>query len=623
MVEHSPEAILVIQPNHEIAFANSTAVKFLGAPSAEHLLGKKAEVFFQPESLDRFTERVRSVRHAQPFTPFEEQQLRRLDGVPLDVEVSAAPTVYQGKPAVQLICHDIGERKQRVEQLRRSEAMKTLVLETALDAIISVDHEGKIQEWNPAARKIFGYERGEAVGQLMDELIVPSAMWDVYQEGLTNYLMTGVGSLIGRPIELPLRRKDGSEFRAEMGISRTLEENPPRCTAVIRDITERKQAELSLRQSEERLRLLVENAKDYAIYMLDAQGNVATWNAGAEHTEGYRAEEIIGKPFSTFFTPEDVARNAPQEFLKRAEDEGQVLNEGWRVRKDGSRFWTQGTLTALHHENGKLRGFSKIAHDITLQKEAEDKIRQLNEQLEQRVRDRTAQLEAANQELEAFSYSISHDLRAPLRHISGYIEILQTEAGDKLDPQAREHLQTIAGSAKNLGELIDALLSFSRMGRAEMHRQRVSLAALVEEAQRELRREAEGRNIEWKIGKLTEVRGDPLMIKQVVINLVSNALKYTRHCKQAKIHIAASEADEETVFSIHDNGVGFDMKYADKLFGVFQRLHPANKFEGVGIGLANVRRIVQRHGGRTWAEGKVDGGATFYFSMPKAPKENL
>src|SRR5260221_1757869 len=341
-----------------MVFVNSTAVKFLGAPSAEHLLGKKAEVFFQPESLDRFTERVRSVRHAQPFTPFEEQQLRRLDGVPLDVEVAGAPTVYQGKPAVQLICHDIGERKQRVEQLRRSEAMKTLVLETALDAIISVDHEGQIQEWKPAARKFCGYEGGEAVGQLMDELIVGSAMWDVYQEGLTNYLMTGVGSLIGRPIELPLRRKDGSEFRAEMGISRTLEENPPRCTAVIRDITERKQAELSLRQSEERLRLLVENAKDYAIYMLDAQGNVATWNAGAEHTEGYRAEEIIGKPFSTFFTPEDVARNAPQEFLKRAEDEGQVLNEGWRVRKDGSRFWTQGTLTALHHANGKLRGVS-------------------------------------------------------------------------------------------------------------------------------------------------------------------------------------------------------------------------------------------------------------------------
>src|SRR5882724_4545115 len=500
LVEHSPEAILVFQPDDEIVFANPTAVKLLGASSAEDLLGKKAEAFFRPDPWETIIKRVRGLQSEQSFTPFEEQQLYRLDGTPIDVELSAAHFIYQGKPAVQLICHDIGERNKSLEQLRRSEAMKTLVLETALDAIISVDHEGKIQEWNPAARKIFGYDHDEAVGQLMDELIVPSAMWDIYHDGLTNYLMTGVGSLIGRPIELPLRRKDGSEFRAEMGISRILEENPPRCTAIIRDITERKQTELSLRQSEERLRLLVENVKDYAIYMLDTRGNVTTWNAGAEHIEGYPADEIIGKHLSTFFTPEDVARNTPQEFLKRAEHEGQLLNEGWRVRKDGSRFWSQGTITALHDETGKLRGFSKIAHDITRQKEAEDKIRQLNEQLVHRVRDRTAQLEAANQELEAFSYSISHDLRAPLRHISGYIEILQNESGDKLDNQTREHLQTIAGSAKNLGELIDALLAFSRMGRAEMRRQRVSLTALVEEARRELRHDAEGRDIDWKIG---------------------------------------------------------------------------------------------------------------------------
>jgi len=311
LVEHSPEAILVTQPDNQIVFANPTAMKLLGASSAEDLLGKRAEVFFRPDPWETIIKRVRDLPNEQSFTPFEEHQLYRLDGTSVDVELSAAHTVYQGKPAVQLICHDIGERKKSMEQLRQSEAMKTLILETALDAIISVDHEGRIREWNPAASKIFGYERGEAVGQLMDELIVPSAMWDIYHDGLTNYLMTGVGSLIGRPIELGLRRKDGGEFRAEMGISRILEEDPPRCTAVIRDITERKQAELSLRQSEERLRLLVENVKDYAIYMLDPRGNIATWNTGAEHIEGYRAEEIIGKHFSTFFTPEDVARNTP------------------------------------------------------------------------------------------------------------------------------------------------------------------------------------------------------------------------------------------------------------------------------------------------------------------------
>jgi PAS domain S-box-containing protein len=546
-----------------------------------------------------------------------EQQLFRMDGVPVDVELSAAPTVFLGKPAVQVIAHDISERKKNLEKLRQSEAMKTLILETALDAIISVDHEGKIQEWNPAAQKIFGYSRNEAVGRPMDELIIPPAMWEVYHDGLTHYLMTGVGSLIGRPIELTLKRKDGGEFRAEIGISRVLDEDPPRCTALIRDITERKQVEMFLRQSEERLRLLVENVRDYAIYMLDPQGNIVTWNAGAEHIKGYRAEEIIGKPFSTFFTSEDIQHGVPQSVLKKATKEGRALYEGWRVRKNGSLFWIQGIITALHDEEGKLQGFSKIAHDITKEKEAAEKIHQLNEQLEQRVRDRTAQLEDANNELEAFSYSISHDLRAPLRHIAGYVEILQSEAADKLDRQAREHLQTVADSAQNLGELIDALLAFSRMGRTEMHRQRVNLADLVEETRRELRRDIEGRNIDWQIGKLPEVRGDPVMLRQVLINLISNALKYSRKREQAKIEIGATDAKTEIVFFFRDNGVGFDMKYVDKLFGVFQRLHNGNEFEGVGIGLANVRRIIHRHGGRTWAEGKVDGGATFYFSLPK------
>jgi light-regulated signal transduction histidine kinase (bacteriophytochrome) len=280
-------------------------------------------------------------------------------------------------------------------------------------------------------------------------------------------------------------------------------------------------------------------------------------------------------------------------------------------------------ITALRGEDGQLRGYSKIAHDITKQKEAEEKIRQLNEELEQRVSNRTAQLEAANRELEAFSYSISHDLRAPLRHIAGYVEILQNEAAAGLDKESRQYLQTIADSARNLGELIDALLAFSRMGRTEMCQQKVNLAALVEEARQQLRHDLQGRQIEWIIGDLAEVNGDPLMLRQVIVNLVSNALKYTRQRASAKIEIGASESEREVVFFIRDNGVGFDMRYVEKLFGVFQRLHPAHDFEGVGIGLANVRRIVHRHGGRTWAEGKVDQGATFYFSIPKQPRVKI
>jgi signal transduction histidine kinase len=242
-------------------------------------------------------------------------------------------------------------------------------------------------------------------------------------------------------------------------------------------------------------------------------------------------------------------------------------------------------------------------------------------QLESRVSERTAQLEAVNQELEAFSYSVSHDLRAPLRHILGYVDILQTVARQTLDETSRQHLQTIARSATQMGHMIDALLEFSRMDRAEMHFKRVSLAALVEDVRRELHSEIKGRHINWRIGALPEVQGDPVMLRQAIVNLLSNAIKYTRTRRKAKVEIGAKKSARETIFFVRDNGVGFDMNYADKLFGVFQRFHPSSEFEGTGVGLAIVRRIIHQHGGRTWAEGKADGGATLYFSIPKPPKE--
>jgi PAS domain S-box-containing protein len=521
------------------------------------------------------------------------------------------------------VTRDITERRQAEEDLRRSEALKAFILETALDGIILIDHDGKIQEWNPAAQRIFGYTREQAVGKSPDDLIIPPRVWETYHDGLTNYLMHGAGSLIGRPIELILRRADGREFPAELAISRNLKEAPPRHTALIRDITERKQAEAALRESEERYRTLVEDVKDYAIYQIDPLGRILTWNTGAERLEGYSAGEILGKSFAIFFTPEDVRRGLPGRLLKKAEKEGRAANEGWRVRKDGSRFWTQGILTSLRDEQGKLRGFAKIAHDVTRQKEAEEKIRQFNEQLEQRVADRTAQLEAANTELEAFSYSVSHDLRAPLLRVTGFADILQNEAAPKLDDLGRKHLQTITDSARQMSHLIDTLLDFSRMGRAELRHEQVNMAQLITETRRELERDAgtQDRKIEWIIGDLPDARGDPNLLRQVVSNLLANAVKYTRTRRLAKIEVDAKNEHDEIVYFVRDNGVGFDMEYAGKLFGVFQRLHVEREFEGTGIGLANVRRIIRRHGGRAWAESTLDQGATFYFSLPINRKE--
>ena len=240
--------------------------------------------------------------------------------------------------------------------------------------------------------------------------------------------------------------------------------------------------------------------------------------------------------------------------------------------------------------------------------------------LENQVALRTAELKASNQELEAFAYSVSHDLRAPLRHIDGFLGLLQKNAGTSLDEQSRHYMHTISEAAKKMGLLIDDLLSFSRMGRHAMAFQKVDLGPLVREVIRELEPDAAGRNIAWRIGDLPAVRGDAATLRMVLANLVDNALKFTRPRQRAQIEIASlpGQASESVIF-VRDNGVGFDMTYADKLFGVFQRLHRADEFEGTGIGLANVRRIIARHGGRTWAEGAPDQGATFFFSLPHSP----
>jgi len=260
-----------------------------------------------------------------------------------------------------------------------------------------------------------------------------------------------------------------------------------------------------------------------------------------------------------------------------------------------------------------------LTQRVAERKREQEGLRRANETLEQRVLVRTAELDAANKELEAFSYSVAHDLRAPLRHMDGFIRLLKKHASDSLDEKNQRYLGIISDSARQMGLLIDDLLAFSRVGRTELQLRPVSLHQLVQEAIQELREETQGRNITWKIGLLPEVTVDRAMMRLVLINLLANAVKFTAKREQAEIEVGASsnEANEIAVF-VRDNGVGFDMEYADKLFGVFQRLHPAEEYEGTGIGLANVQRIIHRHKGRTWALGEVDRGATFSFSIPKA-----
>jgi PAS domain S-box-containing protein len=335
-------------------------------------------------------------------------------------------------------------------------------------------------------------------------------------------------------------------------------------------------------------------------------------NPAWEKTLGFPTSELVSRPFIDFVHPEDRSVTQAQAG-KLAADETQIVNFTNRyLCADGSYKWLVWNARSNH---GLIYA---AARDVTEERLAQEEIRSLNAELEHRV----AELGVVNKELEAFSYSVSHDLRAPLRHVTGFSEMLEKRAAGSLDDTARRYLATISESARQMGRLIDDLLSFSRMARAEMRETRIDLSGLVADVQREFQARIGNRDVVWKLGHLPQVQADPALLRLVLVNLISNALKYSGTRPRSEIEIAAlPNGREETVVFIRDNGVGFDMRYVEKLFGVFQRLHRQEDFEGTGIGLANVRRIIQRHGGRAWAEGAPDAGATFFFSLPK-PKED-
>jgi PAS domain S-box-containing protein len=390
---------------------------------------------------------------------------------------------------------------------------------------------------------------------------------------------------------------------------------------VIFDITAERQAEEALRKSEALLSASQHLAK-VGGWEFDVKSGKSFWTE-----ELYRIHELPNEPAMDLiqeslncYRPED--RPTISEAFHNACETGEPYDfEFPFTTHKGRHLWIRTTAHPVYKEGEILRLIGNVV-DITERKAAETKIRQLNEELEQRVLDRTAELEAANKELEAFAYSVSHDLRAPLRHIDGFMGLLQKTMETELDGQSRYYMDAISDSASKMGQLIDDLLSFSRMGRHALSVQPVDLGTLAHEVIRELEPDAAGRDLDWRIGDLPAVSGDASLLRMVLANLIANALKFTRPREKARIEIGSQSGQEaETVIYVRDNGVGFDMTYADKLFGVFQRLHRAEDFEGTGIGLANVRRIIARHGGRVWAEGEVNNGATFYLSLPQAIPE--
>jgi PAS domain S-box-containing protein len=372
----------------------------------------------------------------------------------------------------------------------------------------------------------------------------------------------------------------------------------------------RRRAEGILRQ---RANLL--NLTHDTIFVRDMHDVITYWNRGAEELYGWTSEEALGQvshQLTRTIFPEPLDEiNA--KLLGTGHWEGELIH----TKRDGRRVVVASRWSLQRDEQGRPSAILETNNDVTERKEAEEAVRRSRDELEIKVKERTTDLQSVNKELEAFAYSVSHDLRAPVRHIAGFAELLQKHAEPVLDDKSRHHISMILDSANRMGTLVDDLLAFSRIGRAEAQKTTVHLEQLVKGVMGEIAPDTQDREIAWSIGTLPVCHGDPSMLRLVFGNLISNAVKFTRLRHTAQIQIGSiNHQPNEVVVFIKDNGVGFDMKYKDKLFGVFQRLHSQEAFEGTGIGLATVERVVRRHGGRVWAESSVDHGATFFVALP-------
>jgi PAS domain S-box-containing protein len=402
---------------------------------------------------------------------------------------------------------------------------------------------------------------------------------------------------------------------------------------IAHDITERKEAEQKLAwQAEELMRSRRElethalmlrsilDSMDEGLVAASEEGKFILWNPAATKILGRGPVDLPGEEWPAyygFYLP-DLVTPLPfrQDPLWRALH-GEANRTQMFVRNPQvpTGAWLDASANPLKDKSGASRGGVVAFRDVTAAKTAEQEIRSLNADLEKRVIERTAELEAANKEMEAFTYSVSHDLRAPLRHINGFTRILVEDFGPVLPDEARQHLQRIESGANRMGQLVDELLALTRVGRQALSMQPCDIGEVVKEVLTILEPETKDRQIEWKIGELPSIQCDTPLMRQVFQNLIGNALKYTRPRSPAVIEIGQIEENGQSAIFVRDNGVGFNMKYADKLFGVFQRLHRPEEFEGTGVGLATVQRIVEKHGGRVWAEAELDHGATFYFTL--------
>jgi PAS domain S-box-containing protein len=509
----------------------------------------------------------------------------------------------------------IAERLRELQQaLHESDRRYRSVAESAFDAIISVDDRSLIIDFNPAAEALFGWTRRHVIGRELAETIIPASACEDQRRELANYLESPDASPADLRLEVSALHSSGLEFPIELAVSRLAWGTPPHFTVTVRDVSARRAA-ADLRRSEARFRDLTELSADWF------------W----EQDENFRFVGMKGSPFPLLVPPYSnilgktrwdlpgaPARgtwNDHRRMLERRETFREF--EVQRVGEDSSPRVLSLSGAPVFDDDGRFSGYRGVGRDITDRRRAEAEIERLNAELEERVKQRTAELEAVNAELEAFSYSIAHDLRSPLTSIDGFSHTLDELYGNVLGESGRHYLGRIRAGVRQMSDMTDAMLSLARLSRVELRSERVDLAALARATLAQLREAQPQRDATLETPEHLYARGDPRLLAQVIANLVGNAWKFSGGKPATRITLGSQPGDRgETVYYVADRGAGFDMAYAARLFSAFQRLHATSEFEGTGIGLALVQKIVLRHGGRIWAESRPGQGATFFFTLP-------
>jgi PAS domain S-box-containing protein len=613
IVNSSDDAIIGKTLEGIITSWNPGAEQLFGY-SATEAIGQSTTMLFPPADVDQDAAILRRVARGELVKHFDTVRVRK-DGRRINVSVTISP-VTDGEGTIvgaSKIARDITERKLVEDQLKASEGRYRRLFETAKDGILILDAtSGKVVDVNPFLSELLGYSHTVFLGKELWEIglfkdIVASK--DAFLELQANDYI--------RYEDLPLETADGRKIAVEFISSVYLVDTQKVIQCSIRDITERRKAEAEVKENAERFRTMANSIAQLA-WTARADGFIYWYNQRWFDYTGTTPEQMEGWGWQSVHDPHllpDVMAR-----WTGAIAAGEPFEMEFPLRgADGHfrRFLTR--AVPLTDAAGTVVQWFGTNTDVDELKRTEDEVHKLNTGLEQRVTERTAQLEAANKELEAFSYSVSHDLRAPLRGVNGYVSMIKEDYTDRLDAEGNRLLDVVASEAKRMGTLIDDLLAFSRLGRQKMAATRIDMTSMVRVEFETLTRAAPEAAPRFELHPLPPAVGDPAMLRQVFANLLGNAIKFSHKHAHPVIEVGSRSGDREITYSVKDNGVGFDEQYRHKLFGVFQRLHSEAEFEGTGVGLALVQRVIHRHGGRVWAESKPDEGATFFFTLPAHP----